>query len=155
VISVSWGDATNYVAWLSKETGQLYRLPSEVEWEYACRAGTKTLYWWRDDPPSPQEANFGKNVGKTSEVGSYPHNRWGLYDMEGNVREWVEDCWNESYEGAPTDGSAWTSGDCGRRVLRGGSWATKLESLRSANRFGDLSDDRDVNAGFRVARTLR
>jgi formylglycine-generating enzyme required for sulfatase activity len=122
VINVSWDDAQAYVAWLSKKTGQPYRLPSEAEWEYAARAGTTSRYWWGNDVPTSKQANFGDHVNKTSKVGSYPANPWGLHDMNGNVWEWVEDCWNESYEGAPNDGSAWPSGDCGRRVRRGGSW---------------------------------
>ena len=136
MINVSWDDAQAYVAWLSKETGQPYRLLSEAEWEYAARAGTTTRYSWGDDPPTPEQANFGRNVGKTTEVGTYPPNPWGLHDMHGNVWEWVEDCWNESYQGAPSDGSAWTSGDCSRRVLRGGSWVNDPEYLRSADRGG-------------------
>ncbi len=122
-VRVSWKDAKAYVEWLSKETGRPYRLLSEAEWEYACRAGTTTRFWWGDDI-TPENANYGGggNLGKTAEVGSYPPNPWGLYDMHGNVWEWVEDCWNDGYQEAPVDGSAWTSGDCGRRVLRGGSW---------------------------------
>jgi formylglycine-generating enzyme required for sulfatase activity len=154
VVCVSWEDAKTYVEWLGKETGQLYRLPSEAEWEYACRAGTTTRYWWGDDSPTPEQANFGMNVRRTTEVGFYPANPWGLHDMHGNVWEWVEDCWNDSYEGAPNDGSAWTSGDCSRRVLRGGSWNYEPELLRSALRSVDLTGGRDNYVGFRVARTL-
>jgi formylglycine-generating enzyme required for sulfatase activity len=109
VINVSWNDAKDYVAWLSQQTNQPYRLLSEAEWEYACRAGTTTRYSWGNDPPTPEQANFMGDIGKTTEVGSYPPNPWGLYDMHGNVWEWVEDCWNDSYKGAPSDGSAWTS----------------------------------------------
>jgi formylglycine-generating enzyme required for sulfatase activity len=94
------------------------------------------------------------NVGKTSEVGKYPANPFGLYDMHGNVWEWVEDCWNESYKGAPDDGSAWTTGDCARRVARGGSWGNLAEYLRSACRSGSFADIRVNFLGFRVARTL-
>ena len=91
-----------------------YRLLSEAEWEYACRAGTTTRYWWGDEI-TPENANYDTNVGRTSEVGKYPAEPFGLYDMHGNVWEWVEDCWNDTYEGAPDDGSAWTTGDsaCG------------------------------------------
>ena len=145
VINVSWDDAQAYVAWLSKKTGQPYRLLSEAEWEYAARAGTTTRYSWGDDI-TPEKANYhGSNVGKTTEVGSYPANPWGLHDMNGNVGEWVEDCWNESYEGAPSDGSAWTSGDCSRRVLRGGSWGDGPVNLRSAYRYGDNTDFRNAS----------
>jgi formylglycine-generating enzyme required for sulfatase activity len=158
VIDVSWEDAKAYVAWLTKKTDQPYRLLSEAEWEYAARAGTATRYWWGDDPPTPEQANFGNNVGKTREVGSYPANPWGLHDMNGNVWEWVEDCWHESYEGAPSDGSAWLEkdgGDCSRRVLRGGSWDLRPEGLRSAGRFWYDTGGRFDFVGFRVARTLR
>jgi formylglycine-generating enzyme required for sulfatase activity len=155
VVCVSWEDAQAYAAWLTKETNEPYRLPSEAEWEYACRAGTTTRYSWGDDPPTSELANFGQNVGKTTEVGAYPTNPWGLYGMHGNVWEWVEDCWNESYQGAPSDGSAWTSGNCGRRVLRGGSWVNTPGFLRSAFRNRGSPVSRGVDVGFRVARTLR
>jgi formylglycine-generating enzyme required for sulfatase activity len=154
VIDVSWGNAQAYVQWLSRETGCLYRLPSEAEWEYACRAGTTTRHSWGDDDPTVAQANFGLNVGAPTEVGAYLPNLWGLYDMHGNVWEWIEDCWNGSYQGAPSDGSAWTSGDCSRRVMRGGSWLDGPEYLRSAYRGGVVADGGDLNFGFRVARTL-
>jgi formylglycine-generating enzyme required for sulfatase activity len=154
VVGVSWEDATAYVEWLGRETGQPYRLLSEAEWEYACRAGTTTRYAWGDEPPTPEQANFGRNKGGTTAVGAYPPNPWGLYDMHGNVMEWVEDCWNDGYRGAPGDGRAWTSGDCGRRVLRGGSWLNYPGNLRSAIRYSHDSDYRRLIIGFRVARTL-
>ena len=154
VVCVNWDDAKDYVTWLSEETGQPYRLLSEAEWEYACRAGTTARFAWGDDPPTREQANFGRNVERTTEVGSYPPNTWGLHDTHGNVLEWVEDCWNDSYQGAPTDGSAWTTGDCSRRVLRGGSWGGDPRNLRSANRNGGGTDVRDDGLGFRVARTL-
>jgi len=94
------------------------------------------------------------NGNQTAPVGSFPANKFGLYDMVGNVWEWTEDCWNGSYQGAPADGSAWTSGDCGQRVVRGGSWFNYPDDLRSANRFGDTSGIRNSSLGFRVARTL-
>jgi formylglycine-generating enzyme required for sulfatase activity len=137
-----------------QENRQLYRLASETEWEYAARAGTTTRYWWGDDI-TPANANYGGQVGKTSEIGPYPANPWGLHDMNGNVWEWVEDCWNESYKGAPSDGSAWTSGDCSRRVVRGGSWLYGAGNLRAACRHLLGTVDRDNDVGFRVARTLR
>ena len=161
VVCVSWDDAEAFVSWLRSTTdqhyqllseaeweyaaraGKTYQLLSEAEWEYAARAGTTTRYWWGNDLPTPEQANFGINVGKTTEVGSYPANPWGLYDMNGNVWEWVEDCWHESYQGAPSDGSAWTSGDCSRRVLRGGSWSGRPEYLRSANRGWYSTDHRN------------
>jgi formylglycine-generating enzyme required for sulfatase activity len=107
-----------------------------------------------DEPPTPEQANFGRNKGGTTAVGTYPPNPFGLYDMHGNVLEWVEDCWNESYAGAPNDGSAWTAGDCSRRVLRGGSWDFAPWDLRSANRIGLNAVLRFFVIGFRVARTL-
>ena len=126
VMNVSWDDAKSYVRWLSQKTGHRYGLLSESEWEYVARAGTTTVYSWGD--------NIGGNRAncdgcgsrwdddRTAPVGSFSANGWGVHDMHGNVWEWVEDCYNASYEGAPTDGTAWASGDCGRRVLRGGSW---------------------------------
>lgn len=154
VINVSWEDAKAYAGWLSKETGKIYRLLSEAEWEYVCRAGATTRYACGDDIP-PKSANYGCHVGDTTtEVGSYPPNFWNLYDMHGNIWEWVEDCWNGSYEGAPEDGSAWTSGDCSRRVQRGGSWRNNPRNLRSACRTRNKSDFRLNLIGFRVARTL-
>jgi formylglycine-generating enzyme required for sulfatase activity len=110
VINVSWDDAQAYMAWLAEATGKPYRLPSEAEWEYATRAGTTTRYAFGDEI-TEKEANFGGTVGKTTEVGSYPANAWGLHDIHGNVVEWVEDIWHNSYQGAPADGSAWTNGE--------------------------------------------
>ena len=153
VIHVSWDDAKAYVAWLKHETGKPYRLLSEAEWEYACRAGTKTPYSCGDEI-TPRNANYGRNVGKTTEVGSYSPNPWGLYDMHGNVWDWVEDCWNESYQGAPTNGSAWTRGDRHHRVLRGGSWYDGPGYLRSAGRSWFTSVSQSYDFGFRVAKTL-
>ena len=154
VINVSWKDAQAYVRWLSEKTGQPYRLPSEAEWEYAARAGTTTLYSWGDNI-APENANYGLRGGRTTEVGTYPANPWGLYDMHGNVGEWVEDCQNESYEGAPSDGTAWTSGECiFSRVLRGGSWENYPGLLRSAGRSWEYPGSRAPGLGFRVARTL-
>ena len=156
VINVSWGDAKAYVEWLSERTGDDgYRLLSESEWEYAARAGTETPYFFGSEITSNQ-ADFRRNLNETTEVGSYPPNSFGLYDMHGNVWEWCEDVWHDSYEGAPSDGAAWTEdGDQSRRVLRGGSWYNYPRYLRSANRNWGLADDRGINRGFRVARTLR
>jgi formylglycine-generating enzyme required for sulfatase activity len=157
VINVDWDDAKAFAAWLSVRTGQPYRLLSEAEWEYACRAGSTTRYSWGDEI-TPEKANYwGKvegNLGRTSEVGEYPANPFGLYDMHGNVCEWGEDCWNDSYEGAPDDGSAWTTGACSGRVLRGGSWCSRPGYLRSACRFINASVHRKDHFGFRVARAL-
>jgi formylglycine-generating enzyme required for sulfatase activity len=110
VINVSWRDAQAYVAWLSGKTGQSYRLPSEAEWEYVARAGTTTRYAFGDEIVA-KEANFGSTIGKTTAVGAYPPNRWGLFDMHGNVLEWVEDVYHDGYKGAPSDGTAWTDGE--------------------------------------------
>jgi len=158
VINVSWDHAQQYVAWLAKMTGRPYRLLSEAEWEYAARAGTTTAYSWGDE--------LGKNNGncngcgsnwdgrQTAPVGSFAPNRFGLYDMHGNVWEWVEDCLHADYEGAPTDGSAWVAGDCKERVIRGGSWIGYPVGLRAALRFWFSPDDHGVDLGLRVARTL-
>jgi formylglycine-generating enzyme required for sulfatase activity len=164
VINVSWDEAKAYVEWLSRTTGKAYRLPSEAEWEYAARAGTSTAFALpapdgSDDIAGKHLANCARcgsewDNRETAPVGSFAANRFGLHDTAGNVWEWVEDCWNESYSGAPNDGSAWTSGDCGRRVLRGGSWVDLPEDLRSAFRNWFSTDDRLYYAGFRVATTL-
>ena len=159
VINVSWEDAEAYVAWLSDETGEDYRLPSESEWEYAARARSTTRYSWGQD--------IGRNRAncngcgsrwdgrETAPAGSFAANAWGLHDMHGNVWEWVEDCWHENYAGAQRDGSAWTSGgNCGRRVLRGGSWGSISVFLRSAGRGRFDAGARNINGGFRVSRTL-
>lgn len=158
VINVSWRDAVAYCEWLSRETGQLYRLPSEAEWEYACRAGTTTHYSF-GDAITPKQANYDESKhGKTTEVGGYPANPWGLYDMHGNIREWVGDVWHNTYQGAPTDGSAWTDNEgissSRARVSRGGSWIINSRNLRSAFRNRSDPDVRNLNLGFRVARTL-
>lgn len=163
VVNVSWDDAKAYVAWLSGKTGHTYRLLSESEYEYAERAGTTTAYWWGDNEDERcSHANFapaftflgeaGCGHDGTVPVGSYPANAFGLYDMTGNVWEWTEDCWNDSYAGAPDDGTAWTTGDCGARVLRGGSWYN--DSIRSAYRDKRDPTLRDPTYGFRVARTF-
>lgn len=155
VVGVSWEDAKAYVEWLGRETRQPFRLLSEAEWEYACRAGTITRYWWGDDLPTYQQANCGSELHRTTEVGVYPPNPWGLYEMHGNVSEWCEDCWHGSYSGAPEDGSAWTSGDCSLRSVRGGSWFDSPVFLRSAFREWNEAGDRFIDLGLRVARALR
>ena len=158
-INVNWDDAQSYVTWLSRSTGKTYRLPSEAEWEYAARAGTQSPYNWGNDL-GPDRANCGEDrcrdgFENTAPVGSFPANAWGLHDMHGNVFEWVQDCWNGStYEGAPTDGSAWTDGDCESRVSRGGAWSSSPTNLRSANRVRNARDHRQNSLGFRVVRTL-
>ena len=151
VINVSWEDAQAYVRWLSAKTGKRYRLPSESEWEYAARAGTRTLFH-TGETISTDQANY--NGCQTVPVDTFGANEWGLHDVHGNVWEWTEDCWNNSYAGAPTDGSAWANGDCSRRVLRGGSWNNRPSNLRAANRDRGTAGNRGNNIGFRVARTL-
>ena len=138
VINVSWLDTKDFLSWLSQKTGKTYRLPSEAEWEYAARAGTNTPYWWGRDIGSRQancrECATGLSQ-QTQPVGSYAANPFGLYDTAGNVAEWVEDCWNDSYRAAPKDGSAWTSGQCRLRGLRGGSFDSPAKYVRSTARF--------------------
>jgi formylglycine-generating enzyme required for sulfatase activity len=158
VINVSWIDAKEFIAWLSQKTGQPYRLPSEAEWEYAARAGTSSTYWWGKDVGVGRakcEDCGGDPAHQTVNTGSFRPNAFGLYDTAGNAAEWVEDCWNTSYRGAPNDGSAWTNGDCSLRVLRGGSFANKATYLRSAARFRYDEDVRYYANGFRVARDLK
>ena len=158
VIHVSWDDAKRYVQWLSRKTGKPYRLLSESEWEYAARAGTQTAYSWGDEigvnRANCYDCGSRWDNDKTAPVGSFGANAWGLHDMHGNVREWVEDCWNRSYAGAPVDGSAWQRETCDERVLRGGSWFSVPPVLRAADRFRSTTGDRDTYSGFRVARTL-
>ena len=155
VINVSWDDAQLFIDWLNDKTGGNFRLPTEAEWEYAAKAGSTTLYSWGN--------NIGHNLAncdgcgsrwdddRTAPVGSFSANAWGLHDMHGNVWEWVHDCWNDSYVGAPTDGSAWTQGGCGQRVARSAAWLNTLGGLRSANRSGDTRSGRFSGQGFRLA----
>ena len=173
VVYVSWDDAQAYVEWLSGKTGEAYRLLSEAEWEYMARAGTTTArYWGESELWQCRYANGRDRTAAkwhsgwtavdcddghygTAPVGSYEANGFGLHDVLGNVQEWVEDCWNDRYHGAPSDGRAWTSGECSRRVLRGGSWWDGgPRYLRSADRYRDTPSGRYGDLGFRVARTL-
>jgi len=180
VVAVSFEDAAAYAQWLSAQTGKRYRLPTEAEWEYAARAGSRTMYHfgndesqlccyanygertrdghkdWKSNPSSPfsDEQCLGALLRRTNTVGSYWSNAFGLHDMHGNVAEWVQDCWIENYRGAPTDGSPWTEGDCAIRVTRGGSWWDRKYSVRSATRFPRSSGYRSDQIGFRLARTL-
>ncbi|MBP2302110.1 SUMF1/EgtB/PvdO family nonheme iron enzyme [Azospirillum picis] len=158
VHNVHWKDADAYVAWLSRKTGQRYRLPSEAEWEYAARAGTAGPLWWGgetgvfadcDGCGGPHEALA------PAAVGSYRPNPFGLHDMNGGVAEWVADCWNRDYRGAPADGGAWTKGDCRKRVLRGGSWRNKPAEIAAGLRNFYDADVRYLDNGFRVARDLK
>ncbi len=156
VIYVSWDDAQEYVSWLSRQTGQTYRLLSEAEWEYVARAGSSTAYSWGNGIGSNRAncLDCGDQWSSTAPVGSFAANAFGVHDMHGNVFEWVEDCWNAGYAGAPSDGSAWRSGDCSERVLRGGSWFFDPGDLRSAYRDWFAPGYRLGYYGFRVARTL-
>ena len=158
IINVSWNDAKKYVAWLSSQTGQRYRLLSEAEWEYAARSGSKTRFSW-GEAIGGNKANCsahycGDPFEYTAPVGSFEPNAFGLYDMHGNVLEWVEDCKSHHYRGAPTDGTSWLRGDCSYRGLRGGSWILYPDYLRSASRDWSSADKGDSTFGFRVARTL-
>ncbi len=158
VVCVHWDDAQEYVRWLSRKTGGTYRLLSESEWEYAARAGTGTRYWWGDKVGSNRANCEGCGSRwddeQTAPVGSFSANAFGLYDVHGNVWEWVGDCWNDSYRGAPTDGSAWESGECRNRMLRGGAWNYSPWYLRSAFRNSESTRKRSSRDGFRVAKTL-
>ena len=155
VENVSWEDAKSFIKKLSAQTGKVYRLLSESEWEYMARAGSTTKYPWGDEIDS-SKAKYNSEDG-TVPVGSYSANAFGVYDTVGNVYEWVEDCWHKNYKGAPTYGSAWlreNEGNCYKRVLRGGSWYFKPRFLRSAFRNGFIATLRIDFSGFRIARTL-
>ncbi len=165
VTNVNWNDANAYVTWLSKYTGRRYRLLSEAEWEFAARGGSETLYPNGDDWRKACEiGNIGSTVciGKLkpgpAPVGSFPANGFGVHDTVGNVNEWVEDCWHENYEGAPSHQRPWLKdGDCSRRVFRSGSWNnTRYFNVTSIARWGVQTDYRGANAnvGFRVALDL-
>jgi len=165
VVCVSFEDAKAYLAWISKQAGRTYRLLSEAEWEYVARAGTSTPFWW-GATIAPAQANYNGNGvfpggtkgefrQKTVPVyDSFKRNPWNLFIGEGNVAEWVEDCWNKNYQGAPSDGSAWTGGQCGSRVVRGGSWTSDPAMLRSAARLAAEPSLRSSDIGFRVARPM-
>jgi len=180
VFNISWYDAQRYVTWLSAQTGKQYRLPTEAEWEYAARAGTDTPFSTGHCIRTDQANFHGRTPygdcpeshlyrGKTTAIGTFLPNAWGLYDVHGNVFEWTEDCWHDSYDGAPTDGSAWrdnvfanpANGDLTTkpcrvpsRVLRGGSWSGYAEHLRSANRAANDPNFKSIFIGFRVVREL-
>ena len=163
VINVTYFDAKRYLAWLSKKTGNRYRLPSEAEWEYANRGGTTTTWWWGSkvgknhanckDCESPW-SDGGDAVHGTAPVGSFPPNPFGLHDTAANVFEWVEDCWNKSHKNAPRDGSARTEGNCHYRVIRGGSFYYFSKVARSAYRAKNPPNVKSYWLGFRVLREL-
>jgi formylglycine-generating enzyme required for sulfatase activity/class 3 adenylate cyclase len=157
VFYVNWIDTRDFLEWLKARTGKTYRLPSEAEWEYAARAGTSTAYPWGDAVGNKMANCRGcldDGADRTTPVGSFPPNRFNLFDMHGNVWQWVADCWNASYAGAPADGSPWLSGECGKAVVRGGAWGLGAEDIRSARREGDNKDLRSGRRGFRIARDL-
>lgn len=164
VVEVSWHDAQSYIQWLNKKTGKNYRLPSEAQWEYAARAGTDT-HFATGDCITGKQANFqdnyqwdgeegckptGEYLGKSSIVGSYPANAFQLHDMHGNALEWVEDGYHADYEQAPVDGSPWKTSQDEGRILRGGSWFSLRQFMRSASRYGELPDNREYRIGFRL-----
>ena len=158
---VSWQDAQEFIERLGQKTGQTYRLPTEAEWEYACQAGSRNLYCGGNDVDAAGwYGSRAKPVGNSGDganpVAQRQANAWGLYDMTGNVREWTQDCWNDSYNAAPTDGSAWSTGDCTQRVLRGGSYLLGSESQRATARAKSQvnTSDRYRGYGFRVVRVL-
>jgi formylglycine-generating enzyme required for sulfatase activity len=163
-VCISWNDAQSYVAWISSTTGKSYRLLSEAEREYVTRAGSVTPFWW-GAVISTDQANYGGNIiygagvkgewrSGTVAVDSFAANPWGLYNVHGNVWDWMADCWNETNAGNPGDGTARSAGDCSLRLQRGGSWNNAPHSLRSGRRERNPSDFRSGIIGFRVARTL-
>ncbi len=174
VVNISWNDANAYAAWLSQRTGKVYRLPSEAEFEYAMRGRTSSRYWWGGGVPDRKVENLtgsddrsrsGRSWSNSfrgyrdgywgpAPVMSFAANPFGLYDIDGNVSEWVGDCWHDSYIRAPVDGSAWVNPGCSARVLRGGSWGSSPEQVTSAYRQGADSDIRSGRVGFRVVREL-
>lgn len=158
-VCVSWASAQAYAAWMSTISGKAYRLPTEAEWEYAARAGTKTRYWWGDSADL-QKANYNCSAAPPREgtvsVNCFEPNPWGLYQMHGNVWEWVADYWKPSYVDASRDGTAHATLDSSaKRVLRGGSWRNGPNGIRSARRHAARTDFRRGDVGFRMARTLR
>ena len=174
VIEVHWEDAWLYADWLTEQTGEEYRLLSEAEWEYVARARTRTARFWGES--SGEQCRYGNGFDasarierefasdnpagcrdrqvNTAPVGLYRPNGFGLYDVLGNVEEWVDDCWNDSYTGAPSDGTSWYTGDCDLRIARGGSFYEPPEDLRSGYRGQAVIDGRIFDRGFRVARTM-
>ena len=157
VENVSWNDAQEFCKKLSQLTGKKYRLPTEAEWEYACRAGTQTRFYFGDDAAKLGDYGwYNENSGsKTHPVGQKKPNDWGLYDMSGNVWEWCEDPYHDSYANKPENiknngNTAWPSSDISLRVMRGGSWPVNSRYCRSANRYGYDADSRDNIIGFRL-----
>lgn len=177
LFNVSWFDAKQYARWLSEETGQTYRLPTEAEWEYAARAGSETRYHTGNCIDTEQANYHGGNRlegcnntglyrGKTVATGLLQANQWGLHDIHGNVLEWTQDCWHDNYRGAPVDGQPWVpqpdisddfeefEPDCPFRILRGGSWSGRPRDIRSATRARNRADFKSIFIGFRIVREL-
>jgi formylglycine-generating enzyme required for sulfatase activity len=156
VINVSWEDARAYTQWLTQQTGNGYRLPTEAEWEFAARAGSEGTHWWNSDsdavPANCFDCGSEWDASRTAPVGGFAPNRFGLHDTAGNVQEWVEDCYHNNYEQAAADGSAWLPPLCTLRVVRGGAYTSPLDSLRSAKRARYDQEIRLDNTGFRVVR---
>jgi len=160
-VNVSWDDASAYVQWLSKESGEKYRLLTESEWEYSARSGSRGEYWWGlrfvGERAVCEGCESGIYAESTAEVGKYQGNPFGLIDTAGNVSEWVADCWHSDYSGAPVNGEEWlaeSAGDCSQAVVRGGSWLDKPKDLRSSSRDSSPKSSREINIGFRVAREI-
>ncbi len=179
VYNVNWNDAQKYAAWLSSKTGKSYRLPAEAEWEYAARGGTTTAWFWgaaEDSAGSTQACRFANTHDETSKdahpmyvwshhkctdgfpevapVGRFQPNPFGLHDILGNLREWVQDCHHAGYRNAPTDGSAWNETSCEKRIVRGGAWIDGASTSRSAYRHPEDQGFRNYQVGFRIARDL-
>ena len=156
VIFVSWDDAYYYTKWLSEQTGQRYRLPTESEWEYMAGTGKRSPFWWGYNEEPNRAHCFGCGSGldprKPTKVGSFPSNEFGVYDTAGNVAEWVHDCWHENYNGAPSDSGVWEGGDCAFRIARGGAYSSPPQSIRHAKRDKFKSDQIYDHIGIRVVR---
>ena len=150
VEEVNWHQAKEFCQRLSELTNRIYRLPSEAEWEYACRAGTKTPYHFGETLTKDLANYYGSNANKTTPVGNFPANEFGLRDMHGNVWEWCEDTWHDNYKDAPNDGSAWLEGESRSKVIRGGSWVYNPINCRSASRDVNIPEYDNFNIGFRV-----
>jgi formylglycine-generating enzyme required for sulfatase activity len=174
VVNISWNDASAYVQWLSKRTGKQYRLPSEAEFEYALRGGSTTRYWWGTGTPKSKVENltgsldrspsgrrwshafqgYGDGYWGPAPVMTFAPNAFGLFDIDGNVSEWMADCWHDNYVRAPVDGTAWVNPGCSSRVIRGGSWGSSPEQVNSAYRQGAEASVRSGRVGFRILREL-
>ena len=158
VMNITWFETQKYLEWLSKKTGHKYRLPTEAEWEFAARAGTTTEFWWGnqvgENLANCRDCKSQWSKKGSAPVGSFKPNPFGLYDIHGNEWEWLQDCWNPSHIGAPTDGSARLNGNCQLRVIRSGSWYYFSKNMRSAWRFKNDARVKSYGIGMRVVRDL-